>query len=142
MVVFSISYITSAILFYRLGLGDASLVYANIVNLSARVLYCLVFVDGYFKKASSTSAVHFRLDKVLPPRGLWVISVISAVMIYVSERRLNANELALQLGRRAVMNFSVLFHVAIGLSLAILCILTWWTVSGRYLNLLLRRKVE
>ena len=139
MVVFSITYIASAILFYHLGLGDASLVYANIVNLCVRILYCLIFVKGYFKKAISA---HFRFYKVLPPWELWVTSVTSAAVIHVSERRLNANELALQLGRRALMNFSVLFHVAIGSSLAILCILTWWLASGCYLNLPLRRKVE
>jgi len=139
MVVFSITYIISAIPFYRLGLGDSSLVYANIVNLCARILYCLIFVDGYFKKATSA---HFRFYKVLPPWELWVTSLTSAAVIHVSERRLNANELALQLGRRALMNVSVLVHVAIGSSLAILCILTWWISSGRYLNLPLRRKAE
>jgi len=82
----SITYIVSATNFYCLGLRDPSLVYANIVNLCARILYCLIFVDAYFKKATST---HFRFYKVLPPWELWVTSLTSAAVIHVSERRLN-----------------------------------------------------
>ena len=85
MVAFSVSYIISAIPFYR------RLGYANMVNLCAGTLYCHLFVGRYFQKASSTSSVHSRFYKVPP---LWVISVTSAV-IYVSERHLNAKELAL-----------------------------------------------
>ncbi|EEB87561.1 hypothetical protein MPER_15048, partial [Moniliophthora perniciosa FA553] len=43
MIVFSTIYISSAIALYKQGFGDVSLVYANIINLSARIIYVLIF---------------------------------------------------------------------------------------------------
>lgn len=90
--IFSIGYIAF--------LGDGSFAHAIYKHSESlrEVPYCLLFVGGYFKKASSISSVHFRFDKVL----------CIAAVIYVSERCLNANELALQLGEELLMDFSVL----------------------------------
>ncbi|KIK09519.1 hypothetical protein K443DRAFT_644720 [Laccaria amethystina LaAM-08-1] len=52
MIGFSVVYISTAIFLYSLDIGDASLVYANVINLSARILYCLAFVMQFFAKSS------------------------------------------------------------------------------------------
>lgn len=130
-------YIISAIVFYRLGLGDASLVYANIVNLSARIAYCLRFTANFFNRPGSSST--FRWKSALPSISLCVVTAFSSYIIVLSERWLKANVLAMNLGRAALLNPHILLHVAIGGLLATTCLFTWWTTSGRNLNLPLRR---
>ncbi|KAF8645628.1 hypothetical protein AX16_007710 [Volvariella volvacea WC 439] len=48
MTLFSVIYISSAITFYNFGIGDSSLVYANIINLGARIIYALRFASVFF----------------------------------------------------------------------------------------------
>ena len=141
MIVFSAIYIGSAIAFYTLGMGDASLVYANIVNLSARIVYSLRYATDFFNEPNSTL---FRWRNTLPSRGLCVVSALSAAVIQLSQRRLEADKIASQLGKRALFNSSVLLHVGVSGSLALVCLGTWWRTSGRYLSLFSfrRDKVE
>ncbi|KIM40692.1 hypothetical protein M413DRAFT_72866 [Hebeloma cylindrosporum] len=131
MIGFSAIYIGSAISFYALGLGDASLVYANIVNLSARIVYSLRYATNFFNEPKATV---FRWQDTLPSRTLCVVSGLSAVIIQLSQRRLKADEIASELGKRALLNPSVLIHVGVCGLLALVCLGTWWRASGRYLR--------
>jgi len=140
MIVFSITYVLSAIVFYRRNLGDASLVYANIINLCARIVYCLIFIKRYFKK--SPTFVRLRFRDALPSWQLWTACGFSAVLVHASEQRLKANAMALQLGRRALMGYSVLLHLVVGISLALICLATWWKTSGQKLNLPISSKTQ
>ena len=140
MIAFSIIFILSAISLYHLDVGDASLVYANIINLCARIAYCLTFSSKYFNTSSSVKL--FRWYDCLPSVRLWFVAGASAVLIYTSQRHFEADQIASRLGRTAVVDFSVVCHVAIGVSLIAICVWTWWTTSGRYINIPLRRKVE
>lgn len=138
MVAFSIIYILATICLYRLGLGDTSLVYANILNLSARISYCLHFVSTYF--ASQRSQQHaFRPFDALPSWTLCITCTLSAVLFHLTKKQLDAERLVAELGRSAILNKSVLLHVVIGVSLAITCLWVWWRSSGRYLDLSMRR---
>ena len=96
MVAFSIIYILATICFYRLGLGDTSLVYANILNLSARITYCLHFISTYFAIQRSQHA--FRCLDALPSWNLCIACTLSAVLSYLSKKQYDAEYLAAELG--------------------------------------------
>ncbi|KAF8966965.1 Rft protein-domain-containing protein [Flammula alnicola] len=141
MIGFSVIYIASAIFLYRAGLGDASLVYANIVNLSVRIAYCLHFVTRFFSRSKPSQ--RFRWQDSLPSWGLCVVTALSFLLLRFSETRLSAIAIATRRGRAALLDPSVIIHVGVGVVLTLICLLTWWQTSGRYLNLSLRRnKVE
>ncbi|KAH9477026.1 Oligosaccharide translocation protein RFT1 [Psilocybe cubensis] len=114
MVAFSFLYILSAITLYRTGFGDTALVYANILNLSARIVYTLRFASRFFdaqesasiaaskstptskydtpsvtpSPSSQTQAQLFNWRTTLPPLSLLTVLAISAVVIRLSARRL------------------------------------------------------
>ena len=138
MVAFSIIYILATICLYRLGLGDTSLVYANILNLSARISYCLHFVSTYFANQRSQQHAFRRLD-ALPSWTLCITCTLSAVLFHLTKKQLDAERLAAELGRSAILNKFVLLHVGIGVALTITCLWVWWRSSGRYLDLSVRR---
>ena len=137
MVACSAIYILTAICLYRLGLGDTSLVYANIFNLSARIAYCLYFVSTYFNQHSEQHA--FRWSDALPSWTLCITCTLSAILLHLSKRQFDAQRLAADLGRSAILNRFVLLHVGIGVALAIICLGAWWKSSGRFLDLSVRR---
>jgi oligosaccharide translocation protein RFT1 len=66
MMVFSVIFVFAAYLLNQLGFGDSGLVYANVLNLFLRVVYCLTFARGYFGKRGVT----FALSAAVPPRGV------------------------------------------------------------------------
>ena len=132
MIVFSVIYILATIFLYRLGLGDTSLVYGNILNLSARITYCLHFVSTYFFINQRSQQRAFRWSDALPPWTLCIACTLSAILLHLSQKRLDAERLAADLGRSAILNRSVLLHVGIGIALGIIvCLLAWWKLSGR-----------
>ncbi|KAF8797724.1 RTF domain-containing protein [Phlegmacium glaucopus] len=138
MIGFSVIYILATICLYRLGLGDASLVYANIFNLSARITYCLHFVSTYFTNQGSQQRA-FRWSDALPSWSLSITCALSSVLLRLSRKQFNAERLATDLGRSAILDKFVLLHVGFGVALAITCLGTWWKSSGRYLDLSVRR---
>lgn len=139
MVGFSFIYISAAIRLYGLDLGDASLVYANIINLSARIAYSLRFVNKFYTKNASEA---FQWTNALPSWHLCLVTGLSAVLIYMDNKRLEVSSILKINGRSAMLNTSVLFHIGLGGALAVACLLSWWISSGRYLSLLRRRKTE
>jgi oligosaccharide translocation protein RFT1 len=66
MMVFSIIFVLAAYLFNQLGFGDSGLVYANVLNLFLRAVYCWTYARGYFGE----SGVDFELGAAIPPRGV------------------------------------------------------------------------
>lgn len=66
MMIFSIIFVLAAYLFNRLGFGDSGFVYANVLNLFLRVVYCWIFARRYFVD----SGVDFELSAAIPPRGV------------------------------------------------------------------------
>lgn len=135
MIAFSVIYILATICLYRLGLGDTSLVYANILNLSARITYCLHFASTYFVSQQHA----FRRLDALPSWTLCITCTLSAILLHLSKKQLDSERLAAELGRSAILNKFVLLHVGIGVALTIMCLGAWWKSSGRYLDLSVRR---
>jgi len=66
MIVFSIIFVLAAYSLNQLGFGDSGLVYANVLNLFLRVVYCWMFVRKYFRERG----VDFGLGVIIPPRGV------------------------------------------------------------------------
>lgn len=76
MLLFSLGFIAAAVGFNRAGFGDSGLVYANILNLCARVIYCWKFVREYF----TANGGHISWKDAIPPKGVLAIFAISAIV--------------------------------------------------------------
>lgn len=140
MIGFSVVYISTAIFLYSLDIGDASLVYANVINLSARIIYCLAFVVQFFAKSSPPQS--FRWTQAIPSWKLLAVFGLSATLIRISENFLGVIQIVEREGRFALFKTPILTHVALGATLTIVCILAWWVSVGRFLSLPGRDKIE
>ncbi|KAJ3740191.1 Rft protein-domain-containing protein, partial [Lentinula detonsa] len=123
MILFTMIYTISAILLYRFNLGDAALVYANIINLSARITYACHFIQNFFVTHNASSIT--RWQNVVPHWTLLLALTISALMINVSETVFGATGVVQREGRMGVLRRPVLLHVAVGGVLAICCSALW-----------------
>ncbi|KAJ4474497.1 Rft-1-domain-containing protein [Lentinula aciculospora] len=133
MVLFTLVYITSTITFYRFDLGDAALVYANIINLSTRILYACHFTQKFFTSHNASNILKWQ--EALPPWILVAALTISALMINWSEAVYSATEIVRQEGRPGILKRPVLLHVAIGGILALFCTMLWAWNARRFLTL-------
>ncbi|KDQ54484.1 hypothetical protein JAAARDRAFT_135495 [Jaapia argillacea MUCL 33604] len=139
MTLFSALYVASALLLYSFQLGDASLVFANIVNLSARILYTGNFVSRYFH--SHGVGDHWRWSHVTLDWRSVVCLLISRVVMVESAAWLGVNEELETQGRHALFRAPILVHIGLGVVLALVCLGTWWHQSVRVI-MLQRVKVE
>ncbi|KAG6809832.1 hypothetical protein H0H92_014586 [Tricholoma furcatifolium] len=130
MAVFSVVYIVAAVSFFNLKLGDASLVYANILNLSVRIAYTGAFATSFFARNGARQLLRWRA--VLPKMQLWLCAAVSAVLIKTSAIVLKVGASGTGLG---VLRVPVLLHIGVGGVLGLVNIATWWLYSGRYLSL-------
>lgn len=140
MVGFSFIYISAAIGLYGFGFGDASLVYANIINLSVRIAYSLGFVREFYTKNNASES--FLWTNALPSWHLFLITGLSALSVYLNNKRLDISGILKTNGRLAILNTSVLFHIVLGSILAVACLLSWWVSARAYLLLLRKGKTE
>jgi len=131
MAAFSVIYMGAAIQLYRWQFGDASLVFANIINLSARIAYGVHFVSAFFSKNSARSFLSWR--SALPGWRLYLACGVSLTVVRWSERRLNVFGSVARAGAgfSVLMNKNVLVHVAIGGIFGLVCLGTWWFTEGR-----------
>lgn len=128
MILFTLVYISSAIALYRFDLGDAALVYANIINLSARIIYALHFCQTFFANHDASQMLRWR--NVLPPWTLVSGLVISALAVNLGETVFGATEIVQREGRTGIVRRPVLLHIALGGVLAISC-MGWWAWTAR-----------
>lgn len=140
MLAFSIIYILSASVLYDLGFGDTSLVYANIVNLTARTWYTATFIVVYFRKRMKSHQL--TLANVVPGWTFSGMVVLSLFAITHNEARQNLVEEVQRLGRRALFSTPVLTHVALGGGLGLMCVGVWWITEGKRLVARERSKTE
>ncbi|KAH7905716.1 Rft protein-domain-containing protein [Hygrophoropsis aurantiaca] len=131
MVAFSIIYIVSAMTFYNLHLGDTSLVYANIINLVARICYTSQFISAYLKR--HRGARELTWWTAMPRWQFILMSMISLSAIVYNARRAGVEEIVALNGQRALLNPTVVLHVSLGIGLGILCLVTWWATTGKHL---------
>jgi len=129
MAVFSVIYLSSALGFYRLGLGDTSLVYANIINLAARIVYCWFFTKSYF---GSRGASKFLVWKhAVPGRAVLAIAILSRSVLWYTKRKLGIPANVYD-GRGHQAN--IITYTFLGIFLALACVSTWWRTSGRFIS--------
>ena len=140
MLAFSIIYILSATTLYNTGFGDTSLVYANIANLTARILYTATFIVAYFGKRLTSHQL--RLANVLPGWKFLGMVALSFLAISRNEARQHLVEEVQRLGRRALFSMPVLSHVALGGGLGLVCVWLWWITEGKRLVARERMKAE
>ncbi|TFK20446.1 Rft-1-domain-containing protein [Coprinopsis marcescibilis] len=131
MIFFSVVYVSATILFYRLGLGDASLIYANILNLSARIGYCIHFASQFFAKSSPPVRLNWKA--ALPPPLFIVLAAISSLLVRFSRYRLGIDNALRSSGRTAIFLPRTLAHIGFGGALALACVGVWWITQGRSL---------
>lgn len=130
---FSLLFITTAVSLYRLGLGDASLVYANIVNLFARIVFAVLFTKSFFTGKEAQGLISFR--RVFPSLSLLLLSLAMWGTIIYDGRSRNIEKLVRMEGRQSLLNTTVLQHVGLGSAFAVVWISYWWMSSGRRRNL-------
>lgn len=133
MLVFSVIYILSATALYRLEFGDTSLVYANIVNLTARIWYTATFIVGYFGKRLKSHQLNFK--SVVPGWKFTGMVVLSLLAI-------SRNEARQHLAEEALFSTPVLIHVTLGGGLGLVCVGLWWVTEGKQLVARERIKAE
>jgi oligosaccharide translocation protein RFT1 len=133
MTAFSMIYISTALTLYRLGLGDVSLVYANIANLAIRIAYCLWFVTSYFRVRRSSGLLVWK--NVAPRWEVLTALVLSEMVIRFSESALNIPGIIAVHKRSALLDIHVVTHILLGGTLLALCSGVWWIFSGQFLTL-------
>ncbi|KAJ7090353.1 Rft protein-domain-containing protein [Mycena belliarum] len=134
MAAFSVIYIGAAIQLYGWHFGDTALVYANIINLSARIAYAVHFVSIFFSAHGARASLSWR--KVIPGWKLCLACGVSWAVMKQSERRLSVLEIArAKAGISVLMDKAVLAHVATGGVLGCVALGTWWVAEGQYLIL-------
>ena len=131
MASFSLIFIVGAITMYKLGLGDASLVYANILNLSARIAYALHFISSYFQAHSCQDCLKWR--SVIPQKRLIVVSVLSLLIVLINSDRSNATDIVRAGGKVAFLQSEVIGHIALGAILCLASVAVWWLSSPKLL---------
>ncbi|EIN05860.1 Rft-1-domain-containing protein [Punctularia strigosozonata HHB-11173 SS5] len=136
MAVFSGVYIAAALTLFSYGVGDASLVYANVINLSARIVYCLSFVSSYFRQHQGQGP---RWRTTFPGWSVLVLSGLSSIAVRRSARIFHVQERVLE-GRRGLLGLTVVMHTAVGGTLAAITLLVWWYRAGRYVAMPRTRK--
>ncbi|KAG5646159.1 hypothetical protein DXG03_004212 [Asterophora parasitica] len=140
MAVFSAVYILASVSFFNLHLGDASLVYANILNLSVRIIYSATFVSAFYARLGARQLLHWK--SVLPGAQLLFCAATSAVLIRASSKVLKVDGIINGAGQISLTQTSVLLHIAVGGALGLTSVGTWWITSGRYLSLPRTRHIK
>ncbi|KAJ7611578.1 Rft protein-domain-containing protein [Roridomyces roridus] len=130
MAVFSVIYIGAAVQLYNMQLGDPSLVYANIINLSARIAYAVYFVSIYFTNNNARASLTW--SQALPHWKLTLACLISWAVVGQSERRLDVLGTVVRAGAgfSVLLNKNVLLHVGLGGVMGCVCLATWWITDG------------
>ena len=121
-------YITTAVLLFRLDIGDASLVYANIFNLGMRIAYATWFASAFFPTGI------LRWKNVLPNRKLLLVCGLSAVVVRLTRVKVDKRE--------QILSLPVAIHVLAGGIMFLCCVGTWWITSGRKLRIRRTTKTE
>ncbi|KAG1804248.1 Rft protein-domain-containing protein [Suillus subaureus] len=129
LVGFSVVFIGSAIGFYASGFGDVSLVYANIINLAARIIYAAQYASTFF---SRNKTAH-RWKASTPTWQFLLVATLSYLAISMTKIHHQAVILLQTEGRGAILSAIVVSHLAQGAGMGLCCVVTWWLTSGRYL---------
>jgi hypothetical protein len=130
MAAFSAIFVLATGLFYKSGLEDASLIYANVVNLVSRILFAAHFISQYYRQHGNGSL--FVWSSV-PPRWPFIALVGLSGFVLRASAAIKMDDLKQGRGFDTTSYIAVLRHFATGACLAMVCIAVWWVQTGRYL---------
>ena len=136
---FSVLYITAAVTLFKLDFGDPSLVYANILNLSVRIMYSVHFVTSFYERRKARHVL--RWSTIIPPWSLVLSASVSWIVIKLYEVRFGIVPVSRASGI-SLKSIPVLIHVGIGASMAFTCFGIWWMSFGRYLRFPEKSKIQ
>ncbi|KAJ6488475.1 Rft protein-domain-containing protein [Mycena vitilis] len=142
MAAFSVVYISAAIQLYSWQFGDTSLVFANIINLTARIAYAVYFVSAFFSANKARAFLQWK--GALPGWRLCLACGVSWGLVIQNAKRLDILGTIARAGAgiSVLMNKNVLVHVATGGLLGCVCLATWWLTEGRQHLELSRKRVK
>jgi oligosaccharide translocation protein RFT1 len=126
MAAFSVIYVSLAVLLYRMEMGDAALVYANILNLSARIIYALQFIASFFRQHNHS----LSWSTLSPSLSLVCACIVSAVLIRMHQSSSAINAMVQE--RTDILKIPALLHLSLGATFGLVCAGTWWLSSGRH----------
>ena len=126
MASFSALYTTAAVALYKFSpLGDTSLVYANIINLAARIAYCVYFANSYY---SSFHCKHLlSWSKTLPGVPFLVATTTSGILLRRGQDFVELS--ASSVDSSPLLRKEFLISIVFGGLLAIGCAGLWWKTS-------------
>jgi oligosaccharide translocation protein RFT1 len=130
MAAFSVVYLTSTLIFYHLGFGDVSLVYANIINLLSRIAFCLSFIGSFLRAREVTDVMVWK--DVVPRPGIFLALVISKLLIECSARVLKISAIVETQGNLSLRNTTLAIYFVLGGLLGALSTSRWWILSGQF----------
>ncbi|KAF7305153.1 hypothetical protein MKEN_01230500 [Mycena kentingensis (nom. inval.)] len=133
MAVFSVIYISAAIQLYSWNFGDTALVYANIINLTARIAYAAHFTTAFFSAHNARSVLRWR--RAMPGWRFASACLFAWGAIKESERRMDMVGAVASTGSGlgVLRSRNVVLHVGVGGVLGCGCLLVWWISEGRAL---------
>ena len=123
----SIAYILLTIALYKLtSLGDTSVIYANIINLSARILYCSRYISSYVHRLSKGKIDNFLSSaEILPPRIALAMFLISGLITHASFAALSIEDRTRGAGKAVILDRTCQIHVGVGVACGLMIIGAW-----------------
>lgn len=132
---FSLIFVLATAVFYRLGLQDVSLIYANMVNLTSRIIFASRFIKGYFDDRQAGSFI--RWSSSFPKATFIATSLLARAILYLA--RPKSIEGRVRIALIELMKMDMVLYILIAASLASACAGLWWFQTGRRLVLPTRR---
>ncbi|KAG7440105.1 Rft-1-domain-containing protein [Guyanagaster necrorhizus] len=128
MAIFSILYTSLAIALYRLRVGDASLVYANMINLTARILYAMIFISSFFKRRGTPELLRWT---ALIPKALFCgVLGGSFVLLRLLYSQLSIERTIEENGKASLLKRNVVVFVLTGGFFGLVSLGILWKLSS------------
>lgn len=123
----SVAYILLTIALYQVGgLGDTSVIYANIINLTARIIYCVVFIGSYVQRISQGKISNFlSTDEILPPKSALAAFLAAALVTHASFSALGIVERIKGVGKAVIWDRACQLHVGVGAMSGLVIVSVW-----------------
>ncbi|KAL5503877.1 RFT1 [Sanghuangporus vaninii] len=121
-------YITLTVALYSFGgLGDTAVVYANIANSGARILYCVEFISALVQK--HTTAEHrikmLSWKDVVPPISVMLSFAFAGLVTRLSARLFKVEAIARSVGRGVLRSRPCILHLGVGASCGLALLAVW-----------------
>lgn len=113
----SAAYILLTITLYRTaGLGDSAVIYANVINLLARIVYCTHFIASLVRRRKGGKEVKLPTSAdIIPPSTVLFVSVLTCLMTRYSAHVLEVKSLCKTSGRAILRTDAFRLHMGVGL---------------------------